>query len=231
MTKIILFRQPHLHIQKNNLMKKTLIYDISIFVLVMLVLLLVNIPYLNILLAFLIVMMYAYAHQGLKDTLGFSAQKNILELVATAIVLAIGIVLVTFFIILKPVENLTGYSLQLGVFEQIKGNFSVYLSSLTIGWIVGGFMEEVIFRGFMISKFMNLLGEKTGAVIGIIFSSCLFGYLHAYQGITGQLLTGFAGFIFALTYILSKRNLWLAILTHGFVNTVSMTLLYFDLLR
>jgi len=212
-------------------MKQTIIYDILVFTSVLLILVFVKIPYINILLAFLIIMIYSYKDEGLKISLGFSKPKNLIKLFTKAVLFAIGIVIIGYFILLDPIEKLIDTKLQLGVFSQLNGNFSLYFTSIIIGWIVGGLFEEVIFRGFMISKFIKYLGEKTGAIVGIVFPSVLFGYLHAYQGVTGQILTGLIGIILASIYVLNKRNLWLNILTHGFVNTIIMTLLYIGLTK
>ncbi|WP_421986411.1 type II CAAX prenyl endopeptidase Rce1 family protein [Roseivirga sp.] len=58
-----------------------------------------------------------------------------------------------------------------------------------------------------------------------MFTSELFGYMHDYQGITGQVLTGYTGFSMGLVY-LWKRNIWLNIFIHGAIDTISMFLLY-----
>jgi len=208
-------------------MKKQHAYDLFILILIIIILFFIEIPYLNTLLGFLIIIAYSYKSQGLKSSLGFSSQKNTIKLLVTAVCLAIGIVLINYFVLLSPIERLTGQKLQLGIFSQLTGNLNLYISSIIIGWLVGGFFEEVIFRGFMISILMNILGKKIGVLIGIIFSSFIFGYLHNYQGINGQILTGLVGAILATTYVFSKKNLWLNILTHGLLNTISLTLLYF----
>ncbi|MFY0591942.1 MAG: hypothetical protein JXQ92_04810 [Roseivirga sp.] len=49
--------------------------------------------------------------------------------------------------------------------------------------------------------------------------------MHDYQGITGQVLTGYTGFSMGLVY-LWKRNIWLNIFIHGAIDTISMFLLY-----
>ncbi len=121
--------------------------------------------------------------------------------------------------------------MELGVFAQLKGNTNLLVFSLASGWIVGGLLEETIFRSFFISRFINHLPDKIGMAVGIVLSSLLFGYLHAYQGPTGQILTGFTGLLLGTIYVFNKQNIWLCILTHGFIDTLSMTLLYFDLIN
>lgn len=212
-------------------MKNTIIYDALIFTLVLLILFFVNIPYTNIILSCLIIIIYTYNRETLKLSLGFSIQKNVSKLFVKSIVLAIILQFLSYFLLLDLIKELTGSTISIGGFSSVKGNFNIYLTSVFIGWIIGGFCEEIIFRGFMISVLMKHLGDKTGAIIGIIFTSIIFGSLHSYQGITGQILTGLTGLLFGIIYIIGKRNLWLCILTHGFVNTIGMTLLYFGYLE
>ena len=212
-------------------MKRKHFYDIIVFVVTIALLLLVNYPYLNVLLAFILVFFYSHFTSGLKLSLGFSKPKNLLKLVGITLGLAFTIHLFSYYILLSPIEKITGVPLSVGVFEQVKNNTTILITSLIIGWVVGGFFEETIFRGFMISKFMEHINPKVGAILGAIFSSVLFGLLHSYQGITGQILLIINGLFIAAIYIVSKRNLWLCIFTHGFINTISMLNLYFGLIE
>lgn len=212
-------------------MKPAIIYDALIFALVVLLLLLINLPYVRVLIPFLLILIYAHKTQGLKISLGFSKSRSLLKLIATAFILAIVISFLGAFVILPLIENLTNVPLKLGMFKQLENNSALFFSSILISWVVGGIIEETIFRGFMISNFIKHLNPKIGAIIGAVLTSCLFGYLHSYQGISGQILIGFVGLLLAVIYIVSKRNLWLNILTHGFIDTISMIVLYFGLIN
>ena len=57
----------------------------------------------------------------------------------------------------------------------------------------------------------------------------LFGYGHYYKGPSGIVDSGVAGLILASAYMLSGRNLWVAILAHGFIDTFGLTLAYLGL--
>ena len=58
-----------------------------------------------------------------------------------------------------------------------------------------------------------------------------FGLAHAYQGATGMIVTGVAGFACGAIYVLHRFNLWYAIFTHGFTNTFGITAIYLNLDR
>ena len=213
------------------IMKRAISYDILVFMIVITLLVMVRTPYIEILLPFILIIIYSYKTQGLKISLGYSKPRNISKLIGTAFGLAIFIFFLSSFILLPAIEKLTETPLKLGVFQNLKNNSTLFFTSLLISWVVGGIIEETIFRGFIISNFIKHFNPKIGVTIGVILSSCLFGYMHSYQGISGQILIGIVGVLLAVIYIISKRNLWLNILTHGFVDTISMFILYFDLIN
>jgi membrane protease YdiL (CAAX protease family) len=109
----------------------------------------------------------------------------------------------------------------------IRGNLGGFLTWLAIGWIVGAFIEELLFRGFLLNRIADLLGgTKAALALGVVAQAVLFGALHLYGG-------GFAflyATVFALAngvfYLAAGRNLWPLILVHGVWNTVQIWGLY-----
>jgi len=61
--------------------EKEIIYDAPIFALVIALLLFVKVPYIKVLLPFILILTYSYKTQGLKISLGFSKSKNLLKLI------------------------------------------------------------------------------------------------------------------------------------------------------
>lgn len=112
-------------------------------------------------------------------------------------------------------------------FNQIKNNPWALLGYLVISWTSAGFGEEIIWRGFIMTQISRLFGAgKTGWAIGLFSSAILFGLVHAYQGITGIVMTGITGIIFGLVFINSKQNLWASILAHAFTDSLAFILIY-----
>ena len=98
---------------------------------------------------------------------------------------------------------------------------------LLVNWTSAAFGEEIVFRGFLIPAIAGWLGGKGVAwALAIVASSLLFAGVHAYQGITGMVMTGTAGTIFALGFVVGKRNLWRTVLAHGIFNTVALGFLF-----
>lgn len=106
------------------------------------------------------------------------------------------------------------YILQLGERPNIdhlmplRGNLSLLILSLVMVWITAAFLEEVIFRAYLINALDKLFGRTlASAEIAVFVSAVIFGLLHAYQGLTGILLTGSLGFIFGMFFLLNGRRI------------------------
>ena len=125
--------------------------------------------------------------------------------------------------------KLGGPSPDLSSFEQIKNNPWVLLGFLVISWTTAGFGEEIIWRGFFMKQIARLFDEqkRSSWVIGLVITSIVFGLIHFTQGITGMLMTGFAGLVFGIVYLASGRNLWASIIAHGLTDTSAFILLYY----
>ncbi|MDJ0941721.1 MAG: CPBP family intramembrane metalloprotease [Woeseiaceae bacterium] len=115
-------------------------------------------------------------------------------------------------------------------FADLPGNLPMLVLWIGIGWVIGGFTEEILFRGFLFNKCEMALRGLPGAVlIAVLFQSVLFGQQHLYyQGLGGALATGTLAAISGLLYLFGRRNLWALILSHGLANTLGMTMLYFQ---
>ena len=211
-------------------MKRTLTTDLVMILLNVGILLLVSIPYLDLVIALIITLVYCHLIGGIKQELGFQKPDNLPKSILLSVGLGLGIVLCSYFVFLPIIESITGVKIGLGVFEQLKGNVSLLITSLLLAWVVGGFIEEIIFRSFFISRISFIVPKQVGIVLAVVLPSILFGYLHSYQGPSGQVLTGVVGLSLAIIFLVNKKNIWLNILTHGFTNTFSMLFLYFGII-
>ena len=102
-----------------------------------------------------------------------------------------------------------------------------YLMMMGIVWTTASFCEEMVFRGFLMHRAVEMLGGRRFAwLLAALFQAVLFGLVHAYQGIGGIVTTGMVGLTFGLMYLIAKRNLWPTIIGHGLVNTFGITVLH-----
>ena len=147
------------------------------------------------------------------------------------LVLGIGGGCVFQFLSLYAIEPLlariTGSLPDLSNFAAIKGDTEFLLTWLAITWTVAAFGEEIIYRGYMMNRVVDFFqGRKTAWLIGLIFSSVLFGMIHYYQGLSGVLSTGISGLFFGAYFLASGRNLWASILAHGVSNSIGFILIF-----
>jgi len=94
-------------------------------------------------------------------------------------------------------------------FAYIPGNLSLYLMWVAMSWIIGGLTEELLFRGFLISRFESLLSKLSLAIVyAIIIQAIIFGQQHMYyQGVIGFVEVGIIGVVSGVIYVLCKRRL------------------------
>lgn len=111
-------------------------------------------------------------------------------------------------------------------FSNVEGNLSVYIYWLIISWVIGGFTEELLFRGFMILRFEKALSKLPFATaLAVIIQALIFGQQHMYyQGYLGLFATGFMALTSGIIFIYCKRSLWPLIISHGLANTLGMTM-------
>ena len=103
------------------------------------------------------------------------------------------------------------------------GNWKAALLSLSLVWTFAAFGEELGYRGYLLTRAADVGGRSRMAYwIGMLFVSVLFGYGHYYKGAAGVIDSGMAGLILGAAYLLSRRNLWVCILAHGFNDTVAV---------
>lgn len=109
----------------------------------------------------------------------------------------------------------------------INQNLPMLIFTLVVVWITAAFLEELIFRAFLINSLDFLFGSsKWSLAAAVLLSSVIFGLCHAYQGFTGILITGSLGLIFGIAYALNSRRIWPLIFVHGIVDTIALIGIY-----
>lgn len=149
------------------------------------------------------------------------------------VLLAIGGFATMHFVVIitRPiVTRLTGQPVDRSQFDALRGNVPALIIGLLMVWTLAAFGEEMIFRGYLMNTVARALGGKSGGWIFACFvNSILFGFGHTYQGISGIVLLAIVGWIYALFYLGSGRNLWVSILMHGLYDTSAFLVIFFNL--
>lgn len=162
--------------------------------------------------------------------MGFRRPESWSKLLGTTLIYGFVIQLVFAVLIEPALSRLTGEPADISMFDHVRGDFGAYLILLAIGWVIGGFLEEFTFRGFIVGRVRWLLGSSSAASwVAVLAAAVPFGIAHLYQGVTGMIATGMIGFVLGAVYVYHRFNLWYAIFTHGFVNTIGITAIYLDI--
>jgi len=166
--------------------------------------------------------------QKLKS-IGFRKPVNWLKTILICLFLGIAIDL-CFDIFIDPLLNKIIIQPNDTSYDYMRGSLPDYLMMIIVGWVIGGFIEEIIFRGFLITRLSSLFKTTwIGNLIAIVVSSASFGFAHLFYGWGGVISTGLTGIIFGLIFIKSNKILWYSILIHGFYDATCSTLIFLNL--
>ncbi len=127
------------------------------------------------------------------------------------------------------IARATGTGAHLGeiYFASVKGNLGLFLYLAFFGVFFGGFGEEILHRGFIMTRMAQLLGESRPAwIAAAVLQAIPFALGHAYQGPVGM----FGVFVIAILYAVGAtawgRNLWPAIVAHAAFDTFGFWAIY-----
>ncbi len=149
----------------------------------------------------------------------------------TLAAMSVALLAVKLFI-LQPVSDAIRVGLQLpapdhAFFAHIEGSLPALALWLVIAWLVGGFAEELVFRGYLMNRIGMLLGgRRVGWVIAVTVQALIFGLGHAYVGLTGAVSGTLTALVYGAFVLLAKRRLWPVILVHGLWDSLGVILLY-----
>ena len=114
------------------------------------------------------------------------------------------------------------YSARTNPLEIAHGSFMV-VRWFGIIWTYAAFGEEIGYRGYLLNRVADLGGRsRTALVIGLLWSSVMFGFAHWYQGPAGVVSGAASGIVFGAAYLLAGGNLWVAVLAHGFSDSLAL---------
>lgn len=117
--------------------------------------------------------------------------------------------------------------LDLKPFAELKGNLPLFLTTTTAVWFFAGFGEEFLFRGYLLSRLAQILGDgRVAWAVAIFGQAALFGLAHAYQGPVGMFPIFVGAVVNGIVSVAWGRNLWPVMIAHGLVDTLGFTMLY-----
>lgn len=164
-------------------------------------------------------------------SIGFSFKLFNSKAILTGIivaVLALAFMQLIFFPVLDTFISFKEVDVQLYAF--LKENKWQFIFTLIMGWLIGGFYEEIVFHGFIFSRLEEMFKGKHATPISFIITTILFGVYHIQLGVDGLINAFIVGAIYQALFLYFKRNLWYSILCHGFYNSIVMIMIYLNYL-
>jgi membrane protease YdiL (CAAX protease family) len=109
-------------------------------------------------------------------------------------------------------------------FAPLHGNLPNLIINVVALWFTAGFLEEFLWRGYLMNRLIDLLGKNTKLAwaISLIGSAIIFGLAHSYQGLPGIIKISAVGLLLGGGFLAVRRNLWPLIIVHIIIDTVSM---------
>ncbi len=186
--------------------------------------------YFQVVFAVSIMLLASWIEYG-KDTfssLGFQRSNlNALRLLVIAPIVAGMLFILWWFVLIPGVTYVTGQPMDFSLFEPYKGDLVAVLTLLPLVWLSAAFGEEILFRGYLMRQFTKFFGSSSiSLVLNILTFGVIFGWIHMYQGVSGQIVTGILGVLLAITFHIRKDDLWFNIAVHGFFDTIALALMY-----
>ncbi|MGB4775472.1 MAG: CPBP family intramembrane glutamic endopeptidase, partial [Daejeonella sp.] len=153
---------------------------------------------------------------------GFSVKAVLIGLVSA--LLWVGFMQFIYIPVIKNLFVVPDYT----EYDFIKGNISKLLMIITAAWLVGGFYEEVVFRGYIQNVLEKRFFKGSAVLWSIIVTSVLFGLYHWQQDIFGVIAAILGGLFWGILYKKFDNNLWIPILSHAIFDTITLVLIYTD---
>ncbi len=114
----------------------------------------------------------------------------------------------------------------LGAFRAIQQSRSNLLIGIVVAWVLGGFIEELIFRGIILQSIEALVSAWIAAPMAAAIAVCAAalgaGLIHLYQGLRAAIIVTQLSVLFGLLFVVSGHNLWAVILCHGLYDTIAL---------
>ena len=131
-------------------------------------------------------------------------------------------------LVVDPLAKVAGWPpLDLSRFSKLPGNLKFLAAILVLVWIQAAFGEEMVFRGFLLTRLELLLGGGLAAsVFAVAGQALIFGVGHWYLGLRGVATAALIGLVMGVIYVTNGRNLVPLIIAHGLTDSLSLTAIY-----
>jgi membrane protease YdiL (CAAX protease family) len=113
----------------------------------------------------------------------------------------------------------------LKTFRAIQESKAKLVGGVLVAWALGGFLEELVFRGIVLKSIAAILAAwvvgPIAAGTAVVAAALGAGIIHLYQGNRAALIITQLSVLFGALFVFSGYNLWAVILCHGLYDTVA----------
>ncbi len=112
----------------------------------------------------------------------------------------------------------------LEAFRALQESPGKLVAGIAVAWLLGGVLEELVFRGILLRSVGHLAGwlggpAATAVAVGVAASGA--GLIHFYQGPRAMLIVGQLSVLFGALFVVSGYDLWAVMLCHGLYDTIA----------
>jgi membrane protease YdiL (CAAX protease family) len=113
----------------------------------------------------------------------------------------------------------------LTAFDGIRRSRTMLLIGIVVAWLLGGFLEELAFRGVMLQAveawLAPVLPRPVAAAAAILAAAAGAAVIHLYQGKRAMLVIFQLSVLFGALMVFDRHNLWAVMICHGLYDTVA----------
>ena len=110
-------------------------------------------------------------------------------------------------------------------FRAIQQSFAKLIAGIAVAWVLGGVLEELVFREIVLKSLAELLFASVPSfdaiAIAIVAAAAGAGLIHFYQGPRAMMIIAQLSILFGVLFVISGYNLWTVIICHGLYDTIA----------
>jgi membrane protease YdiL (CAAX protease family) len=113
----------------------------------------------------------------------------------------------------------------LEAFRAIQQSRGKLIAGIVVAWVLGGILEELVFRGIVLKSIESLLTasliEPLAAGVAVCTAALGAGVIHLYQGPRAVVIVIQQSVLFGVLFVIGGYNLWAVMLCHGLYDTIA----------